>query len=496
MTQARQDVTQARPELRALSSASTTRADLPVRILQIGAGNFLRAFVDLMVHEANEAGVLRHGIAVMKVTPRPEPVTPRLAEQDGLFHVVLDGVSGSRTTLVTAVREVVSAHHDWDRCRALIRGEDLRFVVSNTTDAGIVFLAGDDLTASPPASFPAKMAALLHERWRHFAGDPARALAFLPCELIEDNGTTLRSLVLRHAELAGLEAGFLRWVRDDCRFYDTIVDRIVPGLAEPEAEELRQSLGYDDRLIVRGEAYGHWAIAGDPAIRAEFPLDRAGLPVEFLTDIRAYRDKKVRVLNGAHTALAAVGPLLGCRTVLEATAHPLVGAYVRQLVGQEVLPSLPGDPAELLRFADAILERFRNPALRHQLTDIALNATAKWRTRNLPVVLDAWCAGRPAPLSLFALACLLAGYVGALGDVPVREDAAVLARVRDSFTAHDPQGWLGGLFPALGWTDILDATNVARLAAETAVPLRALLDGDPARVLAGLLAPVPVSDEE
>jgi len=489
-------VTLARKELRALSRASTSSAELPVRILQVGAGNFLRAFVDLMVHQANEAGVLRHGVAVMKVTPRPESVTGRLAAQDGLFHVVLDGGSVTRTTLVTAVREVVSAHQDWDRCRALIRGEELRLVVSNTTDAGIAFVAGDDLAASPPASFPAKTAALLHERWRHFGGDPARALSFLPCELIEDNGTTLRSMVLRHARDAGLEPEFVRWVAEDCRFYDTIVDRIVPGLPEHEAEEIRQSLGYDDRLIVRGEAYGHWAIAGDPAIRDEFPLDRAGLPVEFLTDIRPYREKKVRVLNGAHTALAAVGPLLGCRTVLEAVGHPLAGAYVRRLLDTEVLPSLPGDPAELRRFAGATLERFGNPVLRHRLSDIALNATAKWRTRNLPVVLDAWAAGRAAPLSLLALACLLAGYAGALGDLPVQDDPAVLSRVRDSFTADDPQGWLTGLFPALGWAGTLGTPGVARLAAETAVPLRTLLGGDPAGALAGLLATAPVSDEE
>jgi len=489
-------VTLARPELRSLGGAGTSRAELPVRILQIGAGNFLRAFVDLMVHQANEAGVLRHGVAVMKVTTRPESVTGRLAEQDGLFHVVLDDGSVARTTLVTAVREVVNAYQDWDRCRALIRGGELRLVVSNTTDAGIVFVAGDDLAASPPASFPAKMTALLHERWRHFGGDPARALSFLPCELIEDNGTTLRSMVLRHAGDAGLDPEFLRWVAEDCRFYDTIVDRIVPGLPEHEAEEIRRSLGYDDRLIVRGEAYGHWAIAGDPAIRDEFPLDRAGLPVEFLTDIRPYREKKVRVLNGAHTALAAVGPLLGCRTVLEAVRHPLAGAYLRRLLDTEVLPSLPGDPAELRRFAGAILDRFGNPVLRHRLSDIALNATAKWHNRNLPVVLDAWAAGRAAPLTVLALACLLAGYAGALGDVPVHDDPVVLSLVRDSFTAHDPRGWLAGLFPALGWTGALGAPGVARLAAETAVPLRALLGGDPAEALACLVAAAPVSDEE
>jgi tagaturonate reductase len=492
-------VTRAEP-LRSLREADPGRETLPIRILQVGAGNFLRGFADWMVHRANDAGVLRHGIAVMKATPRPDLVTGRLAEQGGMFHVLLDGVRDghpfTETTLVTAVQSVVDAYREWDRCRDLMCGKALSVVISNTTEAGIVYVA-DDLGAAPPTSFPAKMTALLHERWMHFAGDPRRGLSFLPCELIEHNGTTLRSLVVRHATEAALAPEFIDWVTRHCHFYDTLVDRIVPGLPEHEAAELRASLGFDDRLIVRGEHYADWAIAGGPAIRDEFPLDRAGLPVRFIPDIRPYRERKVRVLNGAHTAMAAVGPLVNCHTVLDAVQHPAVGAYVRHLLHDEVLPSLPSPPegsggpgglAEQRQYVAAILDRFHNPALHHLLADIRLNAISKWRTRNLPVVLDAWSRGRRARLGVFAFACLLTSYVGAFGEVEVRDDETFLTRLRAGFDAARPGPWIADVVASLNWSELRDTATAARLTAETGAHVRALLGDEPARVLSALLA--------
>ncbi|GIF23548.1 tagaturonate reductase [Actinoplanes tereljensis] len=484
--------TNAAERLRPLGEADPGREVLPVRILQVGAGNFLRGFADWMVQRANDAGVLRHGIAVMKATPRPELVTGRLTEQAGMFHVVLDGVRDGRpfseTTLVTAVQSVVDAYREWDLCRDLMREETLSLVISNTTDAGIVYTP-DDLSAAPPASFPAKMTALLHERWSHFAGDPRRGLSFLPCELIEDNGATLRSLVVRHAREAALAPQFVDWVTEHCRFYDTIVDRIVPGLPEPEAAELRASLGFDDRLIVRGEHYADWAIAGGPAIRDEFPLDRAGLPVRFMPDIRPYRERKVRILNGTHTAMAAVGPLLGCHTVRDAVQHPAVGAYLHHLLQDEVLPSLPSeDPEELRQYTTAILDRFRNPALHHLLADIRLNALAKWRTRNLPVVLDAWSQGRRADLGIFAFACLLTSYAGAFGEMPVRDDETLVAGLRSGFDATHPDRWIADFIASLDWPELSDTATAARLTAETGAHVRALLANEPAHALQTLLA--------
>lgn len=412
-----------------------------VRVLQIGGGNFLRAFADWMIQKGNDAGVLNHGVVVLKVTTRPGVV------RGGPFRVVLDGVRDGQpfteVTVVDVIDEVVDAYADWQRCLAVARGDGLRLVVSNTTEAGIVSV-DDDLSATPPATFPAKMAVLLHERWRHFGGDPGRGLSFLPCELTEENGRALRAAVLRHARL--LDRAFAGWVGEHCRFYDTIVDRIVPGRSG------------DD---VRGEHYARWAIAGDPRIREEFPLDRAGLPVEFLNDIRPFREKKVRVLNGSHTALAAVAPLLGCTTVDQAVRHPVCGEYLRRLIGDEVLPTLPADAAE---FAAATVERLSNPALGHRLADIALNALAKWQTRNLPVVVDRWRAGEQAPLGVFALACLISGYAGECGDYPVRDDEDVIRRVR------------AGHLPAFVRAD-------ARLAAEVTGHIRTIREAGPVAAL-------------
>ncbi|MEU4693986.1 tagaturonate reductase [Actinoplanes sp. NPDC023714] len=405
----------------------------PVRVLQIGAGNFLRAFADWMIQKGNASGVLDHGVVVFKVTSSPSVVS---AEP---FRVVLDGVRDgepfTEITEVDVIQEAVDAYADWERCLAVMRGPDLRLVVSNTTEAGIVYDQGDDPRATPPETFPAKMAALLFERWRHYGGDPERGLLFLPCELTENNGQVLRSAVLRHA--SALDPAFASWVGTACRFYDTIVDRIVPGR---------------DGSDIRGESYALWAVEGDTVLREEFPLDRAGLPFAFVPDIGVFREKKVRILNGSHTALAAVGPLLGCTTVSGAVRHPIAGEYLRRLLDTEVLPTLPADaPA----FAAATVERFGNPALEHRLADIALNALSKWHTRNLPVVLDRWEAGETAPLTVFALACLLLGQEGEFGDgYPVRDSS------EPSFLAGHP-----------------------RLAAEVAGHMRAIREAGPVAAL-------------
>ncbi len=460
----------------------------PVRVLQFGGGNFLRGFVDWMIHRANTAGVTDLGVAVVHAVPQPDPAVDLLARQDGLFHVLTEGVADGRpvreTTLVTCVQEVVAAHEDPDRYRALTLAEDLRVIVSNTTEAGIVHVPGDDLAARPPLSFPAKVTALLLDRYRHFEGDPDRGLHVVCCELIEDNGSTLRASVLRHAAENALEPGFVAWVERHCRFYDTLVDRIVPGYPRADAARLQAELGYDDRLLVKAEHGYTWAIAGDPALREVLPLAAAGLHVEMVDDIRPYRERKVRVLNGGHTALAALGLLQGHVTVAEAVADPPTGAYLRRLVTAEVLPTLAGDPAALRRFADGVLERFGNPSLEHRLADIALNALPKWRTRNLPVLLDRWRAGAEAPATVLSLAALLVLYAGR-GDAAFRpaDDPATVARVRDAWRPDDLPGWVADVLPVV--TDGTGATPAesSRLARETAAAARRLLADDVAPVL-------------
>lgn len=479
------------PALPVPSAATVPRPELPAGVLQLGAGNFLRAFVDQMLQHAVDAGALRTGVTAVHVVPGPDRALELLREQDGIFHVLLEGVRDGEPvreiTRVTVVQRVLHAHDEFAAYRAAYLDPALRVVVSNTTEAGIAWVPGDDLSATPPASFPAKMTALLLDRFRHFDGDPAAGLHVVCCELIEDNAATLRRYVLAHAAANDLPAAFLAWVEDACAFHDTLVDRIVPGYPADEIDAIQREIGFADRLVVKGELYGVWAIGGDPALRELLPLDRAGLPVEFLPDVRPFRDTKVRVLNGMHTALTAIGLLLGEETVRDAVTRPDVARYLDLLLEGEVLPSLDGDPDRLRQYAATIRERFTNPFLHHRLADIALNALAKFRARNLPVLLDAWDAGRPARATGFALAALLvldSGRAGPAGFEPA-DDPALLALVRDGFDPADLAGWVRGALVGTGMLGA-DDPRLGRLVAEVAGHATALL-ADPGAALAGLL---------
>lgn len=498
--------------LRELDAATAPARARPTTILQFGGGNFLRAFVDLMVHHANVAGVMDAGIAVVQATAHPSTAFELLRQQDGRYHVLLEGVRDGEPvrelTRVDAVTRLVRAHTEFEAYRATYLSPDLTTVVSNTTEAGIVWIEGDDLTARPPRSFPAKMTALLLDRFDHFDGDPAKGLHIVCCELIEDNATTLRGYVLRHAAGAGLPGAFVDWVTTACSFHDTLVDRIVPGFPDGEFDALEAETGYRDQALVKGEYFGLWAIAtGEPggrgeAIRTVLPLDRAGQPVEFMSDIRPFRAKKVRILNGLHTALAPVGILSGHEHVYEALADAAIAGYLDRLLHDEVLPSIGGfvagaADAELLAFADRITERFTNPFLRHRLADIALNSLSKWQTRNLPVVLDAWRAGQDAPLEVLALAALVVLYSGRGADsarvaqfgYQVDDDEALVGQIRSSFDADDVEGWLRETIVAARLVEGLPASVdvAARLAAEAVPYARSILEEGVVATLEGVV---------
>jgi tagaturonate reductase len=477
-----------------LDSTTVTRTPRPVTVLQLGGGNFLRGFVDWMIQVANDAGVTDAGVAVVHATARPDPAFELLRAQNGLFHVYLEGIKDGapvrEVTRVECVQEVVAAHTEFERYRELYLGEDLRLVVSNTTEAGIVYVEDEDLTAPPPASFPAKLTALLHDRYRHFDGAPDKGLAVVACELIEDNGSTLRAYVLRHAQAAGLDEGFLTWVRESCSFYDTLVDRIVPGFPRDDIDRIQAEIGFADQLVVKGEYFHVWAIGGDARIRELLPLDRAGLNVRFMADIRPFRAQKVRVLNGPHTALSALGLLLGFTSVREAFADTEVRTYVERLVAAEVLATIPGERSELEAFAADILERFTNPYLHHRLADIALNAVAKWRTRNLPVYVDLARAGTPAPLTAFSLATVLLlqqGAAGVEGFTPA-DDADTLTALRETFDADDLGAWVRGAVERLDLAAGLDAAQARTLVRDVTAQVAAIREDGARAALGAVLA--------
>ncbi len=438
------------PHLRASSSVVVGPVDpLPERVVQFGEGNFLRSHVDWMLNRMNAQGLFR-GRAVV-VQPIERGMVDVLNAQDGLYTVILRGLQEGRVVehreIVTAVSRGLDPYRDWNGFLELAAQPGLRFAVSNTTEAGIAYGEEPAPSGRPPASFPAKVAAFLAERFRRLGGTPDSALIFLPCELIDRNGEQLHTCILKHAAAWGLGAAFERWVTQDNRFFNTLVDRIVPGYPRDEAPRLQEELGYEDRLLTTGEIFHIWVIEGNA--RAELPLVEAGLDVVWTDDLQPYRTLKVRILNGAHTMLALPAFLAGLDTVREAVEDEVFGRFLRRGVFEEILPVLAFPEAEKRAFAADVLERLRNPFIRHALLSIALNSVAKFRVRVLPSLLEHRARfGQPPRALSFSLAALLAFYRGtevrggALQGrrdgqpYPAQDDLPVLSAFAEAWSAY------------------------------------------------------------
>lgn len=410
-------------------------------VLQIGDGNFLRAFADWMIDIANQAGVLNAHIFI--APPRSTGIVERLNGQDGLFTVLVRGIQdGAPVTARRIVRCVSSGVDPRQNPEALLRhARDSKtcFVISNTTEAGIAYVEQPYTVGQWPRSFPAQATVLLWERFQTLGGQPETGLIFLPTELIEANGATLREIVLRHATDWALPQHFSDWVRQHNHFLNTLVDRIVPGYPATEADSLFAEWGYSDSLLVAAEPFHLWVIEGPPALADEFPLHKAGLNVIWTDDLKPYRASKVRILNGGHTASVLAAFCGGLDTVGEMMHHETMAAFLRRVIFDEIVPFVPLPDAERRQYAESVLERFANPYIRHELLSIALNSVSKWKVRVLPSVLDYADHYGRAPVGLaFSLAALLWFYRGqfdvagefigqrASGSYPIRDDRAVL----------------------------------------------------------------------
>ncbi|MFA9439110.1 tagaturonate reductase [Uliginosibacterium sp. sgz301328] len=432
--------------------------DLPVtRILQIGDGNFLRAFVEWMVDVTNGTGKFNGRVTI--ASPLPVGCTDKITAQEGLYTVLLRGVQqGKQVTsrrLITCVDKAMNPYAEWDAFLACAADPSLRFVVSNTTEAGIAYAEEALESGKCPNNFPAKVTALLYHRFVQLGGTAKTGLVFLPCELIEANGTNLRRYVLQHAAAWNLPAEFVQWVERDNVFLNTLVDRIVPGFPAGEADALYAELGYTDPLMVAAEPFHLWVIEGPrerlQALSDEFPLAKAGLDVVWTDDLRPYRTRKVRILNGAHTASALAAYTAGIDTVKGMIDDEVVSKYLDKLMFEEIVPFVPLADAERKQYAATIMERFANPFIRHELISIALNSVSKWQVRVLPTVKD-FAADRgisPACLG-FSLAALLNFYHGsfnAAGEYvgnrdgqpyPIKDNAEVLAVLSEAWRNWQP----------------------------------------------------------
>lgn len=361
---------------------------LPTRretILQFGEGGFLRGFVDWMIHRLQQQGLYDGSIVV--VQPIASGMVAELQKQDGRYTVILRGIhQGQRVeerTVVSSISRTINPftdHDEWLRCAA---NPDLRFIVSNTTESGITCSPDDRFDDAPPVSFPAKLTRFLHARFKRFGG-AGHGLVLLPCELIESNGMKLKACVIETASKWCLEEGFIRWVDEENIFCNTLVDRIVTGFPHGEVPSLWEELGYEDMLLDTGEWFHNWVIEGPDWIGREIPFTAAGLDVVFTRDYLPYRNRKVLILNGAHSALVCRAQPMGIGTVRECIEHPEVGRWLERLLFEEIVPALEGCVEDPAGFAREVLDRFRNPAINHQLSSIALNHDDKVKVRLVP----------------------------------------------------------------------------------------------------------------
>ncbi|NUN70721.1 MAG: tagaturonate reductase [Bacteroidetes bacterium] len=390
-----------------------TTAAMPERVLQFGEGNFLRAFVDWQFNELINAGKFNGSIVV--VQPLENGMVDKLTEQDGLYTVVQRGFDNGtlveRKDVVTAIRRCINPYRDYHDYIACASNPDLRYVISNTTESGIEYVPQPKPSDRCPSSYPAKLAILLFERFTKFSGDPAKGMIVIPCELIERNGDMLKEAVLRHGEDWGCGGAFRQWIEQNNTFCNTLVDRIVPGYPKDEAAALCASFGYQDDLIVACEVFHKWVIQGNAAAQKELPFETIGLNVVWTDDITPHRTLKVRILNGAHTTFTIPALFAGKSFVKECMDDTLVGGFIREAVFDEILPTLEFDPEERQRFASAVLERFRNPYIKHALISITLNSASKYKVRVLPSLLAYHAKHGTVPVRLsLGLAALLRFY--------------------------------------------------------------------------------------
>ena len=388
---------------------------LPVKVLQFGEGNFLRAFVDYMIDIANEKADFNGGIVLVK--PISFGSLDSFHEQDCRYTVMLrglvDGKPTEQTRLITSVCDAVDAYGEYERYAAYAKEESLRFIVSNTTEAGIVLDESDKFELCPPSSYPGKLCKLLFERAEAFDYANDKGLIILPVELIDDNGIELKRCVKALAKLWQLGDRFEKWLDEACVFTSTLVDRIVTGYPRDEVEGIWEKLGYEDRLLVTGEPFALWVIESPKDLSDELPLPACGLPVIYTDNQKPYKQRKVRILNGAHTSFVPMAFQYGYDYVLDAMHDPMIKNFMQKTLYDEVIPTLALPKEDLMSFAEAVTGRFENPYIKHALLSICLNSVSKWRARCMPSLLGYVEKTGELPARLtFSLASLMSLYHG------------------------------------------------------------------------------------
>lgn len=410
----------------------------PIRFLQFGGGNFLRAFANWMIDELNQQTDFQGDVAVVKPTLNGN--YKALREQDGLFQVWTRGYENGeiveQVQVIRCVQQIIHPYQEWAVFLNSAIQKDIRFIISNTTEAGIRFRAEPFQMDEAAEEFPAKLTQWFYHRFQYFDGALDKGCIVLPCELIEQNGDELRNCVAQYAEHWKLPTAFQVWLDKASIFCNTLVDRIVTGYPETTDSD---RLHPNDKLLVEAEPYHFWAIEANEQVQQELPFAQTNLNIVFTNDLTAYRTQKVRILNGAHTAMVPIGYLANLKTVQEAIESRAIGQLLQNLVYQEIIPTLAYPKQELEAYAQNVWDRFRNPFLNHQLIDISLNAIPKFKARLLPS-LEAYVTqfGTAPEVISQALAAYIYFYRGRKGEekIPLKASNEVIQFFQEVWNEH------------------------------------------------------------
>jgi tagaturonate reductase len=388
---------------------------LPIKVLQFGEGNFLRAFADWMIDLMNEEANMNMGVAV--VQPIAHGLIEKLNNQEGLYHHTMRGLKNNQEIeeirLISCIQKCIDIYSNFQEYIKIAELPELEIVISNTTEAGIAFEVEDLPKPGDIAkTFPGKVTQLLKRRFDHFNQDPEKGLIFIPCELIEKNGVILKDKIIDYARLWNFGSDFINWIHHHNHFANTLVDRIVPGYPRNEIDEIQKYIGFKDDLVVSSEYFHAFYIEGNQIVRHKFPADQCNLNVEYVDDLIPYRSRKVRILNGAHTVLVATGLLSGISTVKEGIEDKEIGQYLLAAISEEIIPTIQLPPLVLSKYMNEVMERFKNPFIRHELKTISLNSIAKFKVRVLPSILDYFYKTGKWPVRLtLAFAALIKLYL-------------------------------------------------------------------------------------
>lgn len=360
--------------------------EAPERVLQFGEGNFLRAFVDYFIDVLNEKTGFNSKVVLC------QPIAPGLAdminEQEGLYTLFLRGFENGQKVnakrVISCVSRCLNPYKEYDQVLACADNPELRYIACNTTEAGIAYDPSCQFTDVPADSYPGKLTQFMYRRFEKFGKEAGKGFVILSCELIDNNGKELEKCVLKYAEQWNLGEEFMNWIKSENIFCSTLVDRIVTGYPRNEAAAICEELGYQDNIIDTGEIFGFWVIEGPESLKKELPFEEAGLPVLICADHKPYKQRKVRILNGAHTSFVLGAYLAGQDIVRNCMDDEVICGFMNKTIYDEIIPTLTLPKEELMSFAASVTERFKNPFIDHALLSISLNSTSKWKARVMP----------------------------------------------------------------------------------------------------------------